>query len=263
MSGNNRPSAPLERIADFASVESWIFDLDNTLYPASCNLFDQIHRRMGEFIAEMLRVDLAEAKRLQKTWFREHGTTLRGLMDVHGVDPTAFLDHVHRIDLSVVPQDAALAAALAALPGRKFVFTNGTVRHAENILGHLGIADHFAGIFDVADCRYVPKPDPAGYAEMVRRFAIAPRRAAMVEDMAKNLAPAAALGMTTVWLRGTIDWAREGAEAEYVHHVAEALTPFLAGVVAEGIASAPMSIDTPEGLPHVAGLSAKPSAQSP
>jgi putative hydrolase of the HAD superfamily len=259
MSVKTAPAAPVRRVADFAAIDTWIFDLDNTLYPASCNLFDQIHRRMGEFIAGLLGVDLEEAKRLQKIYFREHGTTLRGLMTVHGIDPAAFLDHVHRIDLSPVPRDAALAAALAALPGRKLVFTNGTVRHAENILSHLGIAGHFAGIFDIAACGYVPKPDPAGYAELVRRHAIDPSRAVMIEDMAKNLAPAAALGMTTVWLRGTIDWAREGAEADYVHHVAEALTPFLA----ELVAVAPSLIDTPEGLPHLAGLSARPSVKSP
>ena len=259
MSVKTQSSTPAARAADFAGIDTWVFDLDNTLYPASCNLFDQIHRRMGEFISGLLDVDLDEAKRLQKIYFREHGTTLRGLMNVHRIDPAAFLDHVHQIDLSPVPADAALVAALAALPGRKLVFTNGTVRHAENILGHLGIADHFADIFDIAACNYMPKPDPAGYAELVRRFAIAPRRAVMIEDMAKNLAPAAALGMTTVWLRGTIDWAREGAEADYVHYVAEALTPFLAGVVARQA----MQIDTPEGLPHVSGLSARPSAKSP
>jgi putative hydrolase of the HAD superfamily len=256
-------ASPAARPADFAAIDTWVFDLDNTLYPASCNLFDQIHRRMGEFISELLSVDLDEAKRLQKLYFREHGTTLRGLMNVHDIDPTAFLDHVHRIDLSPVLPDAALVAALAALPGRKLVFTNGTVRHAENILSHLGIAAHFSGIFDIAACGYVPKPDPAGYAELVRRHAIDPRRAAMIEDMAKNLAPAAALGMTTVWLRGTIDWAREGAEADYVHHVAEALTPFLAGIAAGRPMRIETSIDTPGGLPHVSGLSARPSAKSP
>jgi putative hydrolase of the HAD superfamily len=263
MSAKTAPAAPARRVADFAAIDTWVFDLDNTLYPASCNLFDQIHRRMGEFIAELLGVDLEEAKHLQKIYFREHGTTLRGLMTVHGIDPAAFLDHVHRIDLSPVPRDAALAAALAALPGRKLVFTNGTVRHAENILSHLGIAGHFAGIFDIAACGYVPKPDPAGYAELVRRHAIDPRRAVMIEDMAKNLAPAAALGMTTVWLRGTIDWAREGAEADYVHHVAEALTPFLAELVAVAPSLIDTPIDTPGGLPHLAGLSARPSVKSP
>jgi putative hydrolase of the HAD superfamily len=256
-------AVPERRAADFAAIDTWIFDLDNTLYPASCNLFDQIHRRMGEFISGLLGVEIEEARRLQKLYFREHGTTLRGLMNVHEIDPRAFLDHVHRIDLAAIPRDAALGAALAALPGRKLVFTNGTVRHAENILAHLGIAGHFSGLFDIAACGYVPKPDPAGYDALVRRFGIVPARAAMIEDMAKNLAPAAALGMTTVWLRGTIDWAREGAEAGHVHHVAEALAPFLAEIAARRGATHPIAIDTPEGLPHLAGLSARPSEKTP
>src|SRR5260370_39283716 len=183
---------------------------------------------MGEFIANLLAVDLQEADRLQKMSSREQGTTLRGLMDVHRIDPRSFLDHVHQIDLSPIPPDTALATALAALPGRKLVFTNGTVRHAENILGHLGIAEHFTGLFDIADCTYVPKPDPAGYAELVRRFGIDPSRAVMIEDMAKNLAPAAALGMPTVWLRGTIERAPEAAAADHVHQHARPLPTWVA-----------------------------------
>jgi putative hydrolase of the HAD superfamily len=253
----------LLRKADFSAIDTWIFDLDNTLYPASCNLFDQIHRRMGEFISALLGVEIDEAKRLQKLYFREHGTTLRGLMTVHKIDPRDFLDHVHQIDLAAIPADAALGAALAALPGRKLVFTNGTVRHAENILAHLGIQSHFAGLFDIAACDHVPKPDPAGYDALVRRFGIAPARAAMIEDMAKNLAPAAALGMTTVWLRGTIDWAREGAEAAYVHHVADSLAPFLAEIVAQRGTAQPIAIDTPEARPHLAGLSGPSTPDSP
>jgi putative hydrolase of the HAD superfamily len=218
--------------ARLAAVDCWIFDLDNTIYPASCSLFEQIHDKMGEFIAAELKVDRDEAYRIQKTLFREHGTTLRGLMTVYGLEPEGFLEHVHRIDLSRIPTDPVFAAALAALPGRKLVFTNGTLRHAENVLGHLGIAAHFDGIWDIAACGYVPKPDPAGYDAFVRRFDIVPARAAMIEDMAKNLAPAAALGMTTVWLRGTLDWAREGADADYVHHVVDELAPWLAEVAA-------------------------------
>src|SRR5258708_9986900 len=150
-----KPQVPAP-VADFAAIDTWIFDLDNTLYPASCNLFDQIDRRMGEFISDLLAVDLDEAKRLQKIYFREHGTTLRGLMDVHRIDPRTFLDHVHQIDLSPIAPDTALATALAALPGRKLVFTNGTVRHADNILGDLGIAEHFTRLFAIASCHYVP-----------------------------------------------------------------------------------------------------------
>jgi putative hydrolase of the HAD superfamily len=218
--------------ARLAAVDCWIFDLDNTIYPASCSLFEQIHDKMGEFIAAELKVDRDEAYRIQKTLFREHGTTLRGLMTVYGLPPEGFLEHVHRIDLSRIPPDPVFAAALAALPGRKLVFTNATLRHAENVLGHLGIAAHFDGIWDIAACGYMPKPDPAGYEAFVRRFGIVPARAAMIEDMAKNLAPAAALGMTTVWLRGTLEWAREGSELDHVHHVVDELAPWLAEVAA-------------------------------
>jgi putative hydrolase of the HAD superfamily len=224
---------PAVQSRPLTEIDTWIFDLDNTLYPASCNLFDQIHRRMGEYIVALLSVDFDEAIRLRRHYFLKHGTTMRGLMVEHGIDPHSFLDHVHNIDLSVIPPDTALEAALAALPGRKLVFTNGSVRHAENILGHLGIADHFSGLFDIAACDFVPKPDPAGYARLVERFAIAPTSAAMVEDMAKNLAPAAALGMTTVWLRGTVDWAVEGADGDHVHHIVDALAPWLAAVATQ------------------------------
>jgi putative hydrolase of the HAD superfamily len=221
-----------DSFARLAEVDCWIFDLDNTIYPASCSLFEQIHDKMGEFIARELKVDRDEAYRIQKTLFREHGTTLRGLMTVYGLPPEGFLEHVHQIDLSRIPPDPVFTAALAALPGRKLVFTNGTHRHAENVLGHLGIGAHFDGIWDIAACGYMPKPDPAGYDAFVRRFGIVPGRAAMIEDMAKNLAPAAALGMTTVWLRGTLDWAREGSELDHIHHVVDALPPWLARVAA-------------------------------
>jgi putative hydrolase of the HAD superfamily len=209
------------------AIETWVFDLDNTLYPASCNLFAQVHRRMGEFIAAYLQIDLDEARRRQKEYFRRHGTTLRGLMVEHGLEPAAFLDYVHDIDLSDVTANLALGAALAELPGRKIVFTNGSVRHAGRILAHLGIDAHFAGIFDIAAAGYVPKPDPAGYAELIRRYDFDPHGAAMVEDMAKNLKPAAELGMTTVWVRGGPDWASEGADEGHVHHVVDDLAAFL------------------------------------
>jgi putative hydrolase of the HAD superfamily len=215
-----------------AQVETWVFDLDNTLYPASSNLFAQVHVRMTEFIAGYLDVDAEEARRLQRSYFREHGTTLRGLMTVHGLDPQRFLDFVHEIDLSVLPPAVELDRALAALPGRKLVFTNGSTRHAERILEHLGLAGHFTGIFDIAAAGYIPKPDPAGYAALVERFGVTAHRSAMVEDMAKNLVPAAALGMTTVWVRTDHDWAVEGSSEPHVHHVTDDLPRWLAEWVA-------------------------------
>jgi putative hydrolase of the HAD superfamily len=208
-------------------VESWIFDIDNTLYPASSRLFDQVHRRMTDFIAERLGLDRDAALDRQRRYFREHGTTLRGLMVVDGIEPDEFLDFVHRIDLTALARTPALDQALAALPGRKLIFTNGSVAHAEGILAHLGLDHHFDGIFDIKAAGYLPKPDPAGYAELVQRFRIDPRRSAMVEDMAKNLRPAWELGMVTIWVSGSPDWGREGLDLGHVDHRCDDLAAWL------------------------------------
>ena len=219
-------AVPPRKGCPLTEVETWIFDLDNTLYPASCNLFVQVEARMGAFIAGELGITEEEAHALRRRWFREHGTTLRGLMNEHGLEPRRFLDYVHEIDLAGVPPDPALVAAVAALPGRKVVFTNGSERHAERLLAHLGLTEHFVGIHDIVACQYLPKPDPSGYHRLVERHAIDPRRAAMIEDMAKNLLPAAALGMTTVWVRHDADWANEG-QGDHVHHIVDRLAPWL------------------------------------
>jgi pyrimidine 5'-nucleotidase len=162
----------------FDHVDTWIFDLDNTLYPSSCRLFDQIDERMGTFISELLKVDRVEARRIQKQFFYEHGTTLRGLMTDHGVHPDAFLDFVHDIDHTPIPADPALADALQALPGRKLVFTNGTVAHADKVLARLGLGGHFSGIFDIVHADYIPKPELGPYEKFVRDHAVdaGPRR---------------------------------------------------------------------------------------
>jgi putative hydrolase of the HAD superfamily len=208
-------------------IETWIFDLDNTLYPASCRLFDQIHANMTCFIADRLNLSPEAALVLQKTYFSEHGTTLRGLMTVNRIDPDDFLAYVHEIDLSGVPPDPVLVGALAALPGRKIVHTNGSVRHAERLLEHLGIAGSFCGIVDIAAAGYEPKPGLAGYHELLRRHQVTPATAMMFEDMAKNLVPAAALGMTTAWIRGRADWAVAGSGGDHIHHVVDDLGGFL------------------------------------
>jgi putative hydrolase of the HAD superfamily len=211
-------------------IETWIFDLDNTLYPASCRLFDQIHARMTHFIADRLDLTLEAALTVQKTYFRSHGTTLRGLMTVDRIDPEDFLNFVHQVDLSGVPRDAVLIAALAALPGRKIVHTNGSHRHAERLLDHLGIAASFCGIVDIAAAGYQPKPELAGYHTLLQRHRVNPVTALMVEDMAKNLVPAATLGMTTAWVRNSVDWAANGANSDHIHHVVDGLGGFLADI---------------------------------
>ena len=211
-------------------IETWIFDLDNTLYPASCRLFDQIHARMTLFIADRLELTPEAAVTVQKTYFREHGTTLRGLMAVDRIDPDDFLAFVHEVDLSCVPQDSALAAALTALPGRKIVHTNGSQRHAERLLDHLGIAASFCGIVDIAAAGYAPKPGLAGYHALLQRHRVDPTAALMAEDMARNLVPAAALGMTTAWVRNSVDWATAGSQGGHIHHVVDDLGGFLTAI---------------------------------
>lgn len=184
----------------FAHVTDWIFDLDNTLYPASTRLFDLIDVRMSAYVQRLLGCAPAQARRVQKDYFRDHGTTLAGLMREHAVDPHHFLDDVHDIALDRVAPDARLAAALRRLPGRRFVFTNGNASYAERVLAAIGIGDAFHGLVDIHACDYRPKPDAHGYALLVERFGIDPARAVLVEDMAKNLRPAKQLGMSTVWV---------------------------------------------------------------
>jgi len=209
-------------------IEAWVFDLDNTLYPAGSNLFAQISTRMGEFIMKLLGVDADSAKLVQKGLFTKYGTTMRGLMSEYDIDPHKFMAHVHDIDLSVIAPAPALDAALANLSGRKLVFTNGSVRHAERVLERLGIAHHFELLFDIAAADFMPKPDPTGYRKLIEHHGVVPVRSAMVEDMARNLEPAAALGMLTLWVRSPLDWAKEGADQPYVQYQTDDLTQWLA-----------------------------------
>ena len=211
-------------------IDTWVFDLDNTLYPSTSDLFPQISARMGRFIADRFGLGDEAARALQKQLFRAHGTTMRGLMVEHGVDPQLFMEFVHDIDLSGLAPAVALAAALDALPGRKLIFTNGSHKHAGRVLTQLGLSGHMTGIFDIADADFIPKPHPAGYRTLLERFAVEPRRAAMVEDMARNLAPAAALGMATVLVHNGSDWAQEGAEGDWIQHKTDDLAGWLAAL---------------------------------
>lgn len=151
-----------------AEAKVWLFDLDNTLYSAECRLFDQIHVRMRDYLMDYFKVDEEEAGRIRRKYFLEHGTTLSGLMVNDKIDPTGFLDYVHDIDLSPVKPNPALDAALSRLPGRKLIFTNADVTHAENVMARLGVAHHFEAIFDIVGADYVCKPNPAPYAQIGR-----------------------------------------------------------------------------------------------
>ena len=219
--------------ADLAHVDTWIFDLDNTLYPASCGLFDLIDERMGAYIQRLLDCDPAEARRVQKAHFHEHGTTLAGLMKHHAVDPHHFLADVHDIALDRIEVNAALDAGLGRLPGRKLIFTNGDAPYARRVLDRLGVARHFDHLHDIHACELRPKPAAHGYELLVAQLGIDPHRTAMVEDMVQNLAPAKKLGMTTIWVDNGSERGNHGHDPAFVDFsivdVAEWLDEILEG----------------------------------
>jgi len=217
---------------DFRHVEGWIFDLDNTLYPARADLFGQIDRRMAAFIGNYFGVDMTEAGRIQKTYYSEHGTTLNGLMTEHGIDPEDYLNFVHDIDLSPLAPDESLCAAIARLPGKRIVFTNGCGGHAARVLEKLSLGAHFDAVWDIRKSAFKPKPDPETYRAMLSANGIAPASAAMFEDVARNLVPAHGLGMTTVWLKNGSEWSKQGpehpkADPSHIHYEIEDLAEFL------------------------------------
>jgi len=223
----------------FAHVDAWIFDLDNTLYSHEAQVWPQVGQRITRFLAETFDLDGISARALQKYYYHRHGTTLRGLMEEHGMDPTDFLAFVHDVDLSLLPANERLAAAIGALPGRKLIFTNGSARHAENICRKLGLDSHFCGYFDIVAADFIPKPEQGAYDMLLAQYDVDPARAAFFEDMARNLAPAHALGMTTALVlpatpdpyREPFEQARE--ELAHVDHITDDLSGFLEGVIAD------------------------------
>src|SRR6476646_1194261 len=190
-----------------AHIDAWIFDLDNTLYPAQTNLFALIDARMTAYVSRLLDLSPAEARQVQKAYFAEHGTTMRGLMDLHDVDAHEFLDDVHDIALERIVEDRRLVTQIAALPGRKLVFTNGDAVYAGRVLDRLGLGGSFEGVHDIHAMGLIPKPDASAYAGLCAQWAVDPTSALFVDDMARNLAPAKTLGMTTVWLDNGSDQA--------------------------------------------------------
>jgi putative hydrolase of the HAD superfamily len=223
----NVQTSPSAKTRGLAHIDSWIFDLDNTLYPASCDLFALIDERMGAYIERLVGCDSDQARAIQKRYFRDHGTTLSGLMALHGTDPRHFLDDVHDIALDRVVHDARLVEAIACLPGRKLVFTNGDVDYAQRVLDRLGLGASFEAIHDIHAMDYVPKPAPASYAAMCARWDIDPARALFAEDMARNLKPAKQLGMTTLWIDNGSEQASEDEFAPFIDYRTAHLTDWL------------------------------------
>jgi putative hydrolase of the HAD superfamily len=218
----------------FGQIDTWVFDLDNTLYPHHVNLWQQVDARIGEFISAFLRVPAEEARRIQKDYYRRYGTSMRGMMTEHGVHADDYLAYVHRIDHSPLQPNPAMGAAIAKLPGRKLVLTNGSTEHAGKVLERLGIGTHFEAVFDIIAAELEPKPAPQTYRKFLDLHGVDPNTSAMFEDLARNLVVPHALGMTTVLVvpDGTQevvreDWELEGRDAAHVDHVTDDLTGFL------------------------------------
>lgn len=182
-------------------ITEWVFDLDNTIYPASAGIQQQVDARMPDYIMRQFGLDYGAARKLQKDFYHKYGTTLSGLMQEHKVNPYHYWDYIFDIDYAALKHDLALHEILSNLPGRKWVFTNSPQKHAEKVLSSLGIQKYFNGIFDLASGDFVSKPDPKSYRKIADHFAIDPARALMVDDVFRNLVPAAQMGMTTLFLR--------------------------------------------------------------
>ena len=181
-------------------IDTWVFDLDNTLYSAESGIFQQVHDLMGKFVSNALKIDIKKAKELQKKYFIKHGTTLRGLMDNHNIDPDTFLEEVHKLDYSIIGPNKNLNDELAKLNGKKIIYSNANNTHINQILNRLNLTNMFDEIYDIKMANYIPKPEIQPYKDIIKKFRINPKKTIMFDDIAKNLVPAKKLGFTSVWI---------------------------------------------------------------
>ena len=218
-------------------VNTWIFDLDNTLYSADSGIFQQVHKLMGEFISKNLSMEISEAKKLQSKYYKQHGTTLRGLMDNHGIDPDHFLDEVHRLDYSIVGSNKILNEELHKLEGRKIIYTNANKKHVLDVLNRIDLNNFFDEIFDIKMANYVPKPELKPYEQIINLYNIEAKSSAMFDDIAKNLVPAKKVGFTPVWVDAGYENFSDDIKAskEYLDYQTRDLSLFLKDINEEKI----------------------------
>ncbi|MGH9805791.1 MAG: pyrimidine 5'-nucleotidase [Terriglobia bacterium] len=233
----NAPTATRAAPRAFTHVETWVFDLDNTLYPHHLNLWQQVDERIRAYVADFLKVSKDEAFRVQKDYYKRYGTTMRGLMHEHGMTPDDYLEFVHQIDHSPLMPDPALGAALEKLPGRKLILTNGTRKHADAVTKKLAVHEHFEDVFDIVAAELEPKPAAKTYRRFLARHHVNPAKAAMFEDLARNLEVPHALGMTTVLVVPEDQrevfregWELEGRDAPHIDYVTDDLAGFISSL---------------------------------
>ena len=212
---------------DLLNINCWIFDLDNTLYSGQTKVFSEVDKKMSAFISKKMNVDLIKAKEIQKKYFYEYGTTLSGLMKQDSIDPHEFLEFVHDIDISWLPKDLKLKDELIKIKEKKFIFTNGSHAHVENVTKQLGIDGLFDGAFDIVDANFVPKPHIDPYKKIIDKFKIEPTKSILIEDIAHNLEQAKNLGMKTCWLENEEAFAKKDADKPYIDYKIKNLPSFL------------------------------------
>ena len=212
---------------ELTEIKFWIFDLDNTLYSGQTKVFSEVDKKMSSFISEKFNVDLIEAKKIQKEYFYEYGTTLSGLMKKKNVDPNEFLEFVHNIDISWLPKDELLKNELIKIKEKKYIFSNGSHAHIENVTNQLGIDGLFDGAFDITDADFVPKPHLDPYKKLIKKFKIDPKKSILIEDIAHNLEQAKKLGMKTCWLKNNEAFAKKDADKPYIDYKINNLPSFL------------------------------------
>ncbi len=212
---------------ELTKIKYWIFDLDNTLYSGQTKVFSEVDKKMSSFISDKFNVDLIEAKKIQKEYFYEYGTTLSGLMKKRNVDPNEFLEFVHDIDISWLPKDEQLKEELIKIKEKKYIFSNGSHAHIENVTNQLGIKNLFDGAFDITDANFIPKPHLDPYKKMIKKFKLDPKQSILIEDIAHNLEQAKNLGMKTCWLENDEAFAKKDANKSYIDYKINNLPSFL------------------------------------
>ena len=212
---------------ELKSIKYWIFDLDNTLYSGKTRVFEQVDKKMSEYISKKLNVSTAEAKEIQKNYFHEYNTTLNGMIKNHKIDADEFLEFVHNIDIDFLKKDLILGEELKKLDGKKIIFTNGPRKHALNVTKRIGIDQYFDDIFDIIDSEFVPKPAIQPYKKLVEKHKIDPKLCGFVEDIARNLKPAYEMGMKTIWIENNEPWAKKFSDSDFIDFKTNNLSEFL------------------------------------